>query len=94
MIGFLRDAVRVLSMSCRSHAELLSRQLDEPLPRGVAFGLRVHLLYCRGCRRFRDQLRHLRELGRACARQMEAVGALPADARARLGASIDRRASK
>lgn len=62
MIRFLRDTAHVLNLPCRRHTDLISRQLDEPLTPGQAFGLRVHILICSGCRRFQAQLRGLRDL--------------------------------
>jgi hypothetical protein len=62
MIGFVRDVIRVLGMPCREHTALFSRQLDEPLSAGMTVGLRIHLLYCAGCRKFKAQVGRLREL--------------------------------
>ena len=84
MIRFMRDMARVLKMPCREHVVLLSRQLDTPLSRGEAFGLRLHILYCAGCRRFREHLRHLQSLGQTLAQQAQIEPGLPADVRERL----------
>lgn len=73
-------------MPCSEHAALLSRQLDEPLPAGEAFGLALHLRLCKGCRRLKAHLRRLRELARAMGQQIESGEGLPAEARARLAA--------
>ena len=80
--------IRVLTMRCREHTALFSRQLDSPLSRGEAFGLRIHILYCGGCRRFREHLRHLQSLGQTLSRQAEMESGLPADVRERLNARI------
>lgn len=84
MIGFARDVLRVLRMPCREHAELFTRQLDEPLPRGVAAGLRIHVLYCEGCRKFRAQILKLRDASRDLARDIHAGEALPKAVRDRI----------
>ncbi|MFN7022226.1 MAG: hypothetical protein ACK4WH_12990 [Phycisphaerales bacterium] len=84
MIGFLRDVVRVLGMPCREHTALFSRQLDEPLPRGVAAGLRIHIVYCGGCRRFRAQVRRLRDLARLIGGETESGEGLPEAVRDRV----------
>ncbi|CAN5825075.1 hypothetical protein BH11PLA1_BH11PLA1_00700 [soil metagenome] len=88
MIRFVRDMARVLTMPCREHVVLFSRQLDAPLPRGAAFGLRLHIVYCGGCRRFRAHLRHMQALGGVLAEQGENEPGLPADVRARLNARV------
>ena len=77
MIGFLRDIVRVLTMPCREHTALFSKQLDDPLPRGIATGLRIHVLYCGGCKKFRAQIRLLRDLSAKIGQELESGEALP-----------------
>ena len=94
MIGFVRDMVRVLGLPCREHVVLFSRQLDAPLSRGEAFGLRMHIVYCSGCRRFREHLRHLQSLGRTLAEQAENEPGLPADVRERLNARVTQATKK
>lgn len=94
MIRFVRDMVQVLKMPCREHVVLFSRQFDAPLSGGEAFGLRVHIVYCGGCRRFRDHLRHLQSLGRTLAEQAEIEPGLPAEVRERLNARVAQAAKK
>ena len=84
MKRFVMDMLRVLRMPCREHTALLSRQLDGPLPRGEHVGLRLHLVYCAGCRRFRDQIRTLRALSRALGEQTKTGEGLPDAVRDRL----------
>ncbi len=84
MIGFVRDVFRVLSMPCREHTPLLSKQLDEPLPHGIAVGLRIHVLYFRGCKRFRAQIRRLRDIAGVLGQELEAGEAMPGEVRERL----------
>lgn len=50
-------------MNCHEATRVLSEAQDRPLRFTERCALRVHLLYCRGCRRFRRQLDFLR---RAC----------------------------
>ena len=94
MIRFARDIVRVLKMPCREHVELFSRQIDTPLSRGESFGLRLHIVYCGGCRRFREHMRHLQSLGQTLAKLDENEAGLPADVRERLNASVARASKK
>lgn len=84
MIAFVRDVLRVLRMPCREHAALFSRQLDEPLPRGIAAGLRIHVLYCTGCRNFRAQIRRLRDLAGRIGREVDAGENMPPAVRDRV----------
>jgi hypothetical protein len=84
MIGFVRDVGRVLSLPCREHTKLFTRQIDEPLSDGVAAGLRIHILYCTGCSRFRQQIRRLHELAGTIGREMNSEEELPAPVRERV----------
>jgi len=83
-----------MKMPCREHVALFCRQVDAPLSRGEAFGLRVHIIYCRGCRRFREHLRHMQSLGRTLAEQAENEPGLPADVRERLNARVAQESKK
>jgi len=94
VIWFLRDMMRVLSLPCREHAVLFSRQIDAPLSGGESFGLRVHVLYCGGCRRFRDHLLHLQLLGRTLAKDVQHEPGLPAEVRERLNARVAQASKK
>jgi hypothetical protein len=49
-------------LSCKEVTDLASRALDAPLDWHQRFGMRLHLLFCRLCRRY---VRHLRFLDRA-----------------------------
>jgi hypothetical protein len=91
MIGFVRDVFRVLGMPCRQHTTLFSKQLDEPLPPGVAAGLRLHILYCGGCKNFRAQVRRLRDVAGSIGRELDTGEAMPGAVRDRvLRAAADR----
>lgn len=84
MINYLRDLYRVLNSPCRDLSALFSRQLDEPLSRGERAGMRVHVLYCRGCSRFRAQVRRIRELAASIGDNLERSEGLPGAVRDRL----------
>ncbi len=88
MIRFTRDAARVLGMPCREHTVLLSRQMDAPLSRGETFGLRVHLVICAGCRRFKAQMIQLRSMSRSLGQAMDQAGDMPPAVRERITAGI------
>ena len=82
MIQFVRDVAFVLNAPCREHAGLLSRDLDEPLRRGLRVGLWLHLRMCAGCRAFKAQIARLRALHAADAPSPHAT--MPAEVRARI----------
>ncbi len=50
-------------LSCKEAAGLLSESLDRKLPLGQRIALRMHLLFCRFCRRFSRQVLFLRGAG-------------------------------
>lgn len=84
MISFLREFTRTLRMPCRDTTALFSRQLDAPLAPGMAAGLRVHTIYCAGCRRYRKQIHRLRQLAGRIGAETEAGEKMPGEVRARL----------
>lgn len=47
-------------LNCREATRLVSRGLDDPLPRGRGLLLRAHLFWCGPCRNFVRQMRLLR----------------------------------
>ncbi len=47
-------------LDCKDAAQLISRELDGPLPPGRRLRLRLHLLWCDACRRFERQAAFLR----------------------------------
>ena len=49
-----------LSPSCKAATRLQSEALDRKLPLRQRFGLRVHLLLCKWCRRYGKQIAFLR----------------------------------
>lgn len=57
MIEFLRR----LNLPCRDISRLISAAQDQRLSRGERFAVRLHLLYCSACRKFKRQIRYMRE---------------------------------
>ena len=49
-----------LSPSCKAATRLQSEALDHPLTPVQRFGLRMHLILCKWCRRYGKQIRFLR----------------------------------
>ncbi len=81
--------VRLLTPSCEDVSALISLSLDQTLPRSQRFAVRIHLLYCKACRRFRQQARFLRAAARRYVSQAgmtdgTAPASLSPEARARL----------
>ena len=55
-------------LTCKQSAELVSQALDRRLGVGERLKLRLHLVFCAGCRNARQHLGFIRE---ACASWME-----------------------
>ena len=76
----LKSGFRTLMPTCRQVARLQSDALDQRLSLSKRFGLRLHLLLCKWCRRYGKQIRFLRraahehsdELNEAAPRQLSA----------------------
>jgi hypothetical protein len=49
-----------LKINCRHAHELLSAQMDKPLPLGQRLRLRLHLSYCNLCSRVERQMKFIR----------------------------------
>ena len=61
----IREFWRLLNLPCEDMTALISRAMDAELPFRERFAYKLHLLYCRACRRYLRQVRVLREqLGR------------------------------
>jgi len=84
--------LRILTLRCESASELSSRELDEPLWGLDRLALWGHLLGCRSCRRFRQQIRLIREALRRRDRLAEGTypndGVLSMEARHRIARAI------
>ena len=57
----LKTGFRALVPNCREASRLQSEALDHPLSLPKRFGLRLHLLVCKWCRRYGKQIRFLRQ---------------------------------
>src|SRR6266498_3607165 len=56
----LRTGFRAVMPTCLEASRLQSIALDQPVPLPKRFGLRLHLLVCKWCRRYGKQIRFLR----------------------------------
>jgi hypothetical protein len=56
-------------LSCKEVSLLLSKSCDQKLSRWERLAVRLHLLYCRGCARLKQQLKFLRAAGQRLAQQ-------------------------
>lgn len=59
-MGMISNIKMILTLKCDESAELLSKQQDVSLTPSERWALRLHLLICRSCRRYRHQLDFLR----------------------------------
>lgn len=50
-----------MMMNCQQASRLISDGLDRPLSRSEQVRLSVHLMLCRNCRHFRQQMQQLRQ---------------------------------
>ena len=74
-------------LSCRRATELAAKELDAPLTAKERWTLRIHLLICVWCRRYRQQIGILRKAARL--RDGQPSGpALGAEARERIAAAL------
>lgn len=52
-------------LTCKHTTRLISEALDRPLGKREYLALRMHLLFCRGCRAFRQNIDFLRQASRS-----------------------------
>lgn len=64
MLQALLRKVGELSPTCREAARLQSEGLDRPLGLRQRIGLKIHLVLCRWCRRYGEQIGFLRSVAR------------------------------
>ena len=81
-------------MSCRKATELLSASLDRPLTRMERVRLRVHLVICTACRRYRRQIQAIdfalqRAVGGDAVASVDDTLALGDEARTRMEQAIE-----
>lgn len=61
---------KILTLKCEESTRLVSESLDQELPWGERWAVRLHAVSCRACRRYRRQLLFLREAARRRANEM------------------------
>ena len=76
-MSFLTATKMVLTLVCDDSAHLLSDSLDQPLTRAERLALRLHLLICRNCRRFRRQIEFIHRAMHHAAADSAADTSLP-----------------
>lgn len=69
--------LKILTLKCREAAELTSASMDGELTPVDRWALRLHLLVCTACRRYRRHLRAMRGLLERAAKHLEDGGDLP-----------------
>jgi hypothetical protein len=60
LLATLKKGLHTISPNCREASRLQSEALDHSLTPVQRFGLRVHLILCKWCRRYGKQIRFLR----------------------------------
>ena len=76
-------------LSCKDVTQLLSESMDASLPIGKRIGVRLHLLICKFCLRYKRQLLLIRETARRLAASEDIPGeTLSAEARDRIRKSL------
>lgn len=78
-------------LSCKEISLLMSKQCDTRSTWSERLAVRVHLLYCRGCARLKEQLQFLRAASRRLATGTAAGAGLSRDARDRIRARLQDR---
>ena len=82
----LAGVLTALSPTCQQATRLQSEAMDRRLSFFEKFGLRLHLILCKWCRRYGEQLRFLRFAARECQEHESGQGphGLTAEARERI----------
>ncbi len=88
MIRALREFLAILNRPCREHTEIYSRALDGEQRRIAMIGVRIHMLYCKSCRRFNTQMRRLRALTSRLGDELRTGESVPADVRERIARNL------
>ncbi len=66
-------------LSCKDVTQLLSESMDASLPIGKRIGVRLHLLICKFCLRYKRQLLLIRETVRRIVAAEESSGESPVE---------------
>jgi hypothetical protein len=61
LASMLKTGFRTFMPTCRQVSRLQSDALDQRLSLAKRFGLRLHLLVCKWCRRYGKQIRFIRQ---------------------------------
>jgi len=85
-------AIGTLSPNCREAVRLQSEAMDHSLTFTQRVGLRIHLLLCKWCRRYGNQIRFLRAASRQVPEKPSdpASAGMSPEARDRIRQSLDR----
>lgn len=67
-----RNRKGTLMLNCKDVTQLISRSMDASLPIGKRIGVRIHLLMCQLCARYRQQLLLIRNTVRNFAETADA----------------------
>ncbi len=94
--GIVTRLLSRMTPNCKEMARFLSEGMDRPLPIGTRIKMRLHLLICEACARYRKQLRAIRQaLGRHPdnpeGQRGSGVSPLSAEAKARLHQALKSR---
>lgn len=94
LVSSFKAGFRSVVPNCREASRLQSDALDQSLSLPKRFGLRLHLLVCKWCRRYGKQIRFLRHAARGHLDELtEATPRrLPPEARERLKRSLSNEA--
>ena len=86
----ISQAMGALSPSCREAVRLQSEAMERPLSPARRLGLKIHLVLCKWCRRYGEQIQFLRAASRHQPESSQSDSAtLSPEARDRLRAAID-----
>jgi hypothetical protein len=87
-MSMLHDIKMILTLSCDESSRLLSDHQERQLSRPERLAVRMHLMVCRRCRKFRRNLELLRDLLRRrseqCLTDTEVPTTLAPDEKARI----------
>jgi len=82
------EFLRRLNPPCRDISALISQSMDQRLAFRKRMAVRLHLAYCRACRRFRERSLVVRQMLREAADGSTLANSLPAAARDRIRAAL------
>lgn len=86
----IKQAMGALSPSCREAVRLQSEVMERPLSPARRLGLKIHLVLCKWCRRYGEQIRFLRSASQRLPDHSPASSAvLPPEARQRIQRNLD-----